>query len=329
MGASFQLSFAAVLALMVVFEAWQRRAPDQERAEPGPFWAVWRYLAGVSATTLVAGAATTPFAAFHFQTIPTYGVLANLVAVPLTSFLVMPAGMVGPAPDAARARGAVLPRHDLGLRGRACGSPAPSADLPGASVLVRQWPGSGPGPARGRRPVAGPVAATVALGGAGAAGRGSCAGRCWRARRTCWSIAAMGMAAVRGGDGQVTVARVAPRPARARFLAAASRRGVGREGTGAGHGPAPRHRLRRARAASPISAGPGCHWPAGLRPRSRIAASRRADRRPRRPRALPRAASSSARGRCGRPVGSRSRGTASGWRSGAWQTAAATGHGAV
>ena len=39
-GASFQLSFAAVLALMVVFEAWQRRTPDQERAEPGPFWAV-------------------------------------------------------------------------------------------------------------------------------------------------------------------------------------------------------------------------------------------------------------------------------------------------
>ena len=85
-GASFQLSFAAVLALMVVFEAWQRRTPRPDRAEPGPFWAVWRYLAGVSATTLVAGAATTPFAAFHFQTIPTYGVLANLVAVPLTSF---------------------------------------------------------------------------------------------------------------------------------------------------------------------------------------------------------------------------------------------------
>ena len=85
-GASFQLSFAAVLALMVVFEAWQRRAPDQERAEPGPAWAAWRYLLGVCATTLVAGAATTPFAAFHFQTIPTYGVLANLVAVPLTTF---------------------------------------------------------------------------------------------------------------------------------------------------------------------------------------------------------------------------------------------------
>ena len=43
-GASFQLSFAAVLALMVVFEAWQRRSPDQERAEPGPALGRWRYL---------------------------------------------------------------------------------------------------------------------------------------------------------------------------------------------------------------------------------------------------------------------------------------------
>ena len=34
-GASFQLSFAAVLALMVVFEAWQRRTPDQDKAAPG------------------------------------------------------------------------------------------------------------------------------------------------------------------------------------------------------------------------------------------------------------------------------------------------------
>ena len=138
-GASFQLSFAAVLALMVVMEAWQklRRHPE---IEPGLARAVLRYLAGISVTTLVAGAATTPFAAFHFQTIPTYGVLANLIAVPITTFLVMPAGMLGLV---------LMPLgwewpffHAMGL---GCGAVLAVArfiaGLPGASILVPQWPG--------------------------------------------------------------------------------------------------------------------------------------------------------------------------------------------
>jgi competence protein ComEC len=94
LGASFQLSFAAVLALIVAYEAWQGRARDDDRP-PGRLAPVRRYLGGVAATTLIAGTATMPFAAFHFQTIPTYGVLANLIAVPLTSFIVMPAGLLG------------------------------------------------------------------------------------------------------------------------------------------------------------------------------------------------------------------------------------------
>lgn len=200
-GASFQLSFAAVLALMVVFEAWQRRTPDQNRAEPGPLWAVWRYLAGVSATTLVAGAATTPFAAFHFQTIPTYGVLANLVAVPLTSFLVMPAGMVGMLMMPLGLERPFFHTMTWGCEGILWIARA-SADLPGASVLVRQWPGS--------------ALALLAVGGLWLA----LWQRPWRWAGLGPVVAAaalvvvarppdllidptLGMAAVRGGDGEV------------------------------------------------------------------------------------------------------------------------------
>jgi competence protein ComEC len=97
------------------------------------------YLAGVGVTTLVASAATTPIAAFHFQTIPTYGAVANLLAVPLTSFVIMPAGMIG------------LLLMPLGLdaplfRLMAWGCEAmlwiarTVAALPGASLLVHQWP---------------------------------------------------------------------------------------------------------------------------------------------------------------------------------------------
>jgi len=45
--------------------------------------------------SLVAGLATTPYAAFHFHRITPYGVLANLAAMPVVSALVMPAGLLG------------------------------------------------------------------------------------------------------------------------------------------------------------------------------------------------------------------------------------------
>ena len=45
--------------------------------------------------SLVAGLATTPYAAFHFHRVTPYGVLANLAAMPVVSALVMPAGLLG------------------------------------------------------------------------------------------------------------------------------------------------------------------------------------------------------------------------------------------
>ncbi|SHK18948.1 competence protein ComEC [Roseomonas rosea] len=91
-GPSFQMSFAAVLALIAAAEAL--RGPGQALRMRG-----WRGCAalvvlGLIATSLVAGAATTPFGLHHFGRLQLYGVAANAVAVPLTSFLVMPAGML-------------------------------------------------------------------------------------------------------------------------------------------------------------------------------------------------------------------------------------------
>ena len=103
---------------------------------------MWAYLVGVSVTTLVASAATTPLAAFHFQTIPTYGVLANLLAVPLTSFLVMPAGMIGLLLMPLGLEGPFFHVMGWGCEG-VLATARIVAGLPGASVLVTQWPGSG------------------------------------------------------------------------------------------------------------------------------------------------------------------------------------------
>jgi competence protein ComEC len=139
-GASFQLSFAAVLALMVAYETWRGRG-ERDAPEPGALASAWRYLLGVAATTLVAGAATTPFAAFHFQTIPTYGMLANLVAVPLTTFVVMPAGMAGMLLMPVGLEGPFFHAMTVGCEA-VLWIARVVAGLPGASLLVHQWPGS-------------------------------------------------------------------------------------------------------------------------------------------------------------------------------------------
>lgn len=95
LGASFQMSFAAVLALIA---GWEALRPFLPRAGRGA-WRRRLVLAafGVVATSVLAGAATTPFGLHHFGRLQLYGVAANAVAVPLTSALVMPAGMAAAA----------------------------------------------------------------------------------------------------------------------------------------------------------------------------------------------------------------------------------------
>ena len=91
-GPSFQMSFAAVLVLIAGAE-WSGPAMARWRAQPE--W--WRrpaiILIGLTLTSLLAGLATTPYGLHHFGRLQLYGIAANAVAVPLTSVLVMPAGM--------------------------------------------------------------------------------------------------------------------------------------------------------------------------------------------------------------------------------------------
>ncbi len=87
LGPSFQMSFAAVTALVAGYEAWRRRRPRSREAWAGR---LRLYLGGVLLSSLIAGLATAPFAAFHFERLALYGLLANLAAVPLTAFWIMP-----------------------------------------------------------------------------------------------------------------------------------------------------------------------------------------------------------------------------------------------
>lgn len=91
---SFQMSFAAVVALVATYEAaapvlseWRARANANRR--------IAVYIISLMLTTIVASAATAPFSLHSFHAVAVYGLAANLVAVPITAIVVMPAALVG------------------------------------------------------------------------------------------------------------------------------------------------------------------------------------------------------------------------------------------
>ena len=89
LSASFQLSFAAVVALVAFYEANARRLAGL-RSDAGMARRVMLYGAGIALTTLIAGLATAPFAVYHFNRFAVYGVIANLIAIPITGMWIMP-----------------------------------------------------------------------------------------------------------------------------------------------------------------------------------------------------------------------------------------------
>jgi competence protein ComEC len=88
-GASFQLSFAAVAAIIALHSSRWGRALFSRRDE-GVFMRFGRFLLGLAATGLAVELALIPVALFHFHKAGLYGVLANLIAIPLTTFVIMP-----------------------------------------------------------------------------------------------------------------------------------------------------------------------------------------------------------------------------------------------
>jgi competence protein ComEC len=93
---SFQMSFAATLALIATYERgipWVATAPDTPLGARIALWGA-REITVLVIASLVAGLATTPYAAYHFHRMAPYGVIANLLSMPIISALSMPAGLL-------------------------------------------------------------------------------------------------------------------------------------------------------------------------------------------------------------------------------------------
>ena len=88
-GPSFQLSFAAITAIVAIHEQPRVRAffePHEESVARR----VARGLGGLLLTGIAVEIALMPIAVYHFHKAGIYGAAANIVAIPLTTFVIMP-----------------------------------------------------------------------------------------------------------------------------------------------------------------------------------------------------------------------------------------------
>lgn len=133
----FQMSFAAVTALIAVYE-WASKRANPSRSF-SLFARLRRYFTGIAVTDTVAAAATAPFSLFHFNRTANFGLPANIISIPLMGFWVMPAAIIA------------MILAPLNLDGAAWRLAASGVDvmlsmghwtreLPGAVTVFPQWP---------------------------------------------------------------------------------------------------------------------------------------------------------------------------------------------
>ncbi|MEA1676487.1 ComEC/Rec2 family competence protein [Nitrospirillum sp. BR 11163] len=88
-GPSFQMSFGAVLALISAYEVL-REPMNRWRKEGGWPRRALLFVGGLCLTSIISTIATMPFCLYHFQQVANYGVLANLIGIPITELWIMP-----------------------------------------------------------------------------------------------------------------------------------------------------------------------------------------------------------------------------------------------
>ncbi len=87
---SFQMSFAAVVVLVAAYEKINLRWARLSEKNKGWIKKTAFYISTMLFTTLVAEVAIAPFALFHFNKLVQYGLIANLLAMPIMASWVMP-----------------------------------------------------------------------------------------------------------------------------------------------------------------------------------------------------------------------------------------------
>jgi competence protein ComEC len=137
-GPSFQLSFAAITAIVALHENRRFRS-WVDRQEEGMIARFGRMVLSLLLTGIVVEVALAPVALFHFHKAGLYGALANIVAIPLTTFVIMPLEALALLLDSVGVGGPVwwLVNHALSLL---IGLAHKVSAVPGAVAMLPEMP---------------------------------------------------------------------------------------------------------------------------------------------------------------------------------------------
>lgn len=93
--AGFQMSFAAVTALVSAYEALRRwrEGRDGGAGRDGPIARFLGFVGEILLTTVIAGLAVAPFGIYHFHNTQLLAFIANIIAIPVCNLVVMPAAL--------------------------------------------------------------------------------------------------------------------------------------------------------------------------------------------------------------------------------------------
>ncbi len=138
LSASFQLSFAAVTALIAFYESGWKTLYEWSRYG-NLIHKGFSYVTGIVITTIIATLATTPFTIFFFNRFTLQAVIGNVLAIPLTGILVMPSAFLATTSLLWGGSEWILSVFDMNLR-LLRGIASFTASLPGAAILIPSPP---------------------------------------------------------------------------------------------------------------------------------------------------------------------------------------------
>ena len=95
LSAGFQLSFAAVTALICAYEKGNEKYAGFLEKNEGVLFSLLSGVVGVLLASLIASIATAPFALFHFGHLPLYGIVVSAIVTTLAGFWIMPTLTIG------------------------------------------------------------------------------------------------------------------------------------------------------------------------------------------------------------------------------------------
>ncbi|MBM3602780.1 MAG: ComEC family competence protein, partial [Alphaproteobacteria bacterium] len=133
----FQMSFAASAGIIALYESYGTRLHLywQQRG----WWAKpAAMVVALFATSMAATIATTPISFYHFQQSSVAGILANLLAVPLTELVVMPLALLSLLTMAVGLEGLVMPLLEFSIE-LLLRLASWCASLPGSMIHVGAW----------------------------------------------------------------------------------------------------------------------------------------------------------------------------------------------